>query len=97
MRFRRLITAAALAAILSLALMTSVLTAGASQLPSNCTKQQGTVVCSTFSGPGNNQAGVGTTTTSRTQGNTTNYSPAPQGTGTTSSCNPPKSQGNPCR
>ena len=68
----------------------------ASKLSSDCTKQQGTVTCTTFSGPGNNQAGVGTTTTSTTQGNTSNFSPTPQGTGTESSCKPPKSQGTPC-
>lgn len=68
----------------------------AAQLPSNCTKTQGTVSCTTFSGPGNNQAGVGTTTATQTQGNTGNFSPAPQDPGTSTSCNPPKSQGSPC-
>jgi hypothetical protein len=63
-----------------------MLSSGA-ELSAGCAKVQGTVSC--FSGPGNNQAGVGTTST--TQGNTTNFSPVPQGTGT--SCNPPKSQG----
>ena len=62
----------------------------AAPLPSNCTKTQGTVSC--FEGPGNNQAGVGTTAES--QGNTTNTSPAPQDL--TTSCKPPKSQGAPC-
>ena len=70
-------------------------TAGSAPLPDNCTKVQGTVVCSTFDGPGNNQAGVGTTTTTQAQGNTSNFSPAPQEPGTTTSCKPPKSQGNP--
>ena len=68
--------------------------ASAGQLPAGCTKVQGTVTCATFDGPGNNQAGVGTTTTTKTQGNTTNFSPAPQEPGT--SCKPPKSQGAPC-
>jgi hypothetical protein len=68
----------------------------AAPLASNCTKVQGTVTCTTFSGPGNNQAGVGTTTDTQTQGNTSNFSPAPQDPGTTSSCKPPKSQGSPC-
>ena len=71
-------------------------TAQAAPLPSNCTKDKGTVTCTEFSGPGNNQAGVGTTTTTDTQGNTSNFSPAPQDPGTTSSCKPPTSQGNPC-
>jgi hypothetical protein len=65
-------------------------------LPDNCTKQQGTVTCTTFDGPGNNQAGVGTTTSDETQGNTTNTSPAPQDLESTQSCKPPKSQGSPC-
>ena len=65
-------------------------------LPSNCTKVKGTVTCTTFSGPGNNQAGVGTTTSTETQGNTTNKSPAPQDLTDTQSCKPPKSQGAPC-
>jgi hypothetical protein len=69
----------------------------AAPLPSNCTKVQGTVVCTTFEGPGNNQAGVGTTTDTQTQGNTENFSPAPQEPGTSSSCKPPKSQGTPCQ
>ncbi len=53
-------------------------------------------MCSTFEGPGNNQAGVGTTTSTQTQGNTSNFSPAPQEPGTSTSCKPPKSQGTPC-
>ena len=68
----------------------------AAPLPAGCSKVQGTVTCTTFDGPGNNQAGVGTTTETQTQGNTTNFSPAPQEPGTTTSCKPPKSQGNPC-
>ena len=68
----------------------------AAQLPSNCTKVQGQVTCTTFEGPGNNQAGVGTTTEAETQGNLTNVSPEPQDLDTTSSCKPPKSQGTPC-
>ena len=69
---------------------------GAAQLPSNCTKVQGQVTCTTFEGPGNNQAGVGTTTAVETQGNTSNVSPEPQDLDTTSSCKPPSSQGKPC-
>jgi len=70
--------------------------ANAAPLPDNCTKQQGTVTCTTFEGPGNNQGGVGTTTNAETQGNTENTSPAPQDLETTSSCRPPSSQGAPC-
>jgi hypothetical protein len=61
----------------------------AAALPDNCTKVQGEVTCT--EGPGQNQAGVGTTT--ETQGNTTNTSPEPQDLGTTQ--NPPKAQGAP--
>jgi hypothetical protein len=55
---------------------------------STCSKVKGTYVCTTTSGPGQNQGGVGTTTTNTTQGNTSNYSPTPQGTGTVSTCKP---------
>lgn len=68
----------------------------AAQLPSHCTKVRGTVVCTTFEGPGNNQAGVGTTTTDETQGNLTNTRPEPQELESTSTCIRPKSQGAPC-
>jgi hypothetical protein len=61
----------------------------AAPLPDNCTKTNGTVTCT--EGPGNNQAGVGTST--ETQGNTTNTSPEPQDLSTTQ--NPPKAQGSP--
>jgi hypothetical protein len=70
--------------------------AQAAPLPDNCTKDKGTVTCTTFEGPGNNQAGVGTTTTDETQGNTSNTSPAPQNLQSGSSCKPPTSQGAPC-
>ena len=70
--------------------------AHAAPLPDNCTKVQGTVTCSTFEGPGNNQAGVGETTDTQTQGNTSNFSPEPQEPGTETSCNPSSSQGRPC-
>jgi hypothetical protein len=70
--------------------------ASAGQLPDNCTKVQGTVTCTTFDGPGNNQAGVGETTVDETQGNATNKSPEPQDLDTSTSCKPPKSQGSPC-
>ena len=76
-----------LAPLLGGALMLVPIGSSAAPLPDGCTKVQGTVSC--FEGPGNNQAGVGTTTD--TQGNTTNFSPAPQEPGQT--CRPPKSQG----
>ncbi len=85
-----------LAPVLAGALVVLPLGSNAAPLPSNCSKVQGTVVCSTFEGPGNNQAGVGTTTSTQTQGNTSNFSPAPQEPGTSTSCKPPKSQGTPC-
>jgi len=70
--------------------------AGAAPLPDNCMKDKGTVTCTTFEGPGNNQAGVGTTTETETQGNTTNKSPKPQDLQDSQSCNPPSSNGRPC-
>ena len=82
--------------VLAGALLLIPLGSTAAPLPAGCSKVTGTVTCSTFDGPGMNQAGVGTTTDTQTQGNTTNFSPAPQDPGITSSCNPPTSQGNPC-
>lgn len=70
--------------------------ASAGPLPENCTREKGTVTCVTFEGPGNNQAGVGTTTITETQGNTRNTSPAPQDLESSSTCNPPTSNGRPC-
>ena len=93
---RRIRSMLLLAGLLTTSLFALPLLSSGAQLSSNCTKVQGTVVCSTFEGPGNNQAGVGETTVTQTQGNTTNFSPAPQEPGTTTSCKPPKSQGNPC-
>ena len=92
---RRIVLTLFLAGLLTTALFALPLLSGAAT-PAGCTKVKGTVVCSTFEGPGNNQAGVGETTVTQTQGNTTNFSPAPQNPGTTTSCKPPKSQGNPC-
>jgi hypothetical protein len=73
----------------------SAMGAVAAPLPDNCTKVQGTVTCETFDGPGNNQAGVGTTEVLETQGNTTNKSPAPQELEDDCDVNPPSSQGAP--
>jgi hypothetical protein len=89
----RTITMLAVTAMLVLALAAP---AFAAPLPDNCTKTQGEVTCTTFEGPGNNQAGVGETTTTETQGNTENTSPEPQDLQSGSSCNPPTSQGAPC-
>lgn len=73
----------------------SMTSAIAGPLPENCTKDKGTVTCSTFEGPGKNQGGVGSTETTETQGNTTNKSPAPQDLQDECTTNPPKSQGAP--
>lgn len=54
----------------------------------SCSKIQGQWTCTTASGPGNNQGGVGSTTTTETQGNLSNTSPAPQDLDTTSTCRP---------
>ena len=70
--------------------------ATAGSLPDGCTKVHGTVTCTTFDGPGNNQAGVGETTTDETQGNTTNKSPEPQDLTSDQYCNPSSSNGKPC-
>lgn len=90
---RRLCTAAIVAAMMMM-LMASPALAG--QLPDNCTKVKGTVTCTTFDGPGKNQAGVGTTTIDETQGNTTNISPEPQDLESSETCKPPTSKGTPC-
>jgi hypothetical protein len=83
--------------VLAGAMLAFPLPSGAAPLPDNCTRDQGTVTCSTFEGPGNNQAGVGTTTETETQGNTSNKSPEEQqDLEDTQSCKPPKSQGAPC-
>jgi hypothetical protein len=63
-------------------------------LPDNCTKEQGTVTCTTTEGPGKNQGGVGTTETTETQGNTTNKSPEePQDLEDACTKKPPNAQG----
>ncbi|GAA4049786.1 hypothetical protein [Agromyces indicus] len=64
-------------------------------LPDNCTKDRGTVTCTTFEGPGKNQAGVGSTSSTETKGNTKNTSPEPQDLDSFCTVNPPKSQGAP--
>ena len=82
-------------AVTGLLIGASAMGAAAAPLPENCTKVQGTVTCATFDGPGNNQAGVGSTEVVETQGNTTNKSPKPQDLMDDCSVNPPNSQGAP--
>jgi hypothetical protein len=94
--FKRTLKRWSLVPLLAIGLSAVPLGSSAAPLPDNCTKTQGTVNCTTFEGPGNNQAGVGTTTDTQTQGNTKNFSPEPQEPGTSTSCKPPKSQGAPC-
>jgi hypothetical protein len=85
---------AALGIALALAGLAS--SASAAPLPDDCGRVQGTVTCTTFEGPGKNQAGVGTSESTETQGNSKNKSPEPQELEDTSSCKPPSSQGQPC-
>ncbi|GGG59025.1 hypothetical protein GCM10011374_22360 [Kocuria dechangensis] len=90
---RKILSTVALSGLLLGASATSVF---AAPLPDNCDRDQGTVTCETFDGPGNNQAGVGTTTTEETQGNTKNKSPEEQqDLEDTCTYNPPKSKGAP--
>jgi hypothetical protein len=93
MRFKKAAVLCVL--VVGLALI-PIASSGAAPLADNCTKDKGTVTCTTFEGPGNNQAGVGETTSTETQGNTTNKSPDPQGLQDSDSCNPPSSNGRPC-
>jgi hypothetical protein len=81
----------------AVALLSIVAPASAAPLPDNCVKDHGTVTCTTFEGPGKNQGGVGETTTTETQGNTSNLSPEEQqDLESSETCNPPSSQGRPC-
>lgn len=73
----------------------AALGAVAAPLPDNCDRDRGEVTCTTFEGPGKNQAGVGSTEITETQGNTTNTSPEPQDLDSSCTVNPPKSQGAP--
>ncbi|MGJ9402096.1 hypothetical protein [Arthrobacter sp. KK5.5] len=82
-------------AMTGLLLVGSAASAGAAPLPDDCTKTQGTVTCTTFEGPGNNQGGVGSTTTEETQGNTSNKNPRPQDLQEDCETNPENSQGAP--
>ena len=88
----RRITMLVAAALMVLALAAP---AFAAPLADNCTRDQGTVTCSTFEGPGNNQGGVGSTETTQGQGNADNTSPEPQDLESGCTTNPPSSQGAP--
>jgi hypothetical protein len=84
--------------MLAAGLLTMSVLAGpalAEPLPENCERVRGTVTCTYESGPGNNQAGVGSTETIETKGNTTNKSPEPQDLQDECTQNPEKSQGRP--
>ena len=89
--------AAVIAAVfVGLFVLGSAGTASPAQLSDGCTKERGTVTCTSFEGPGNNQGGVGTTTVDETQGNETNTSPAEsQDLESTCTARPAKSQGAP--
>ena len=89
---RRTLATVSMAGLIFSATATSAL---AGPLPDNCTKDRGTVTCTTFEGPGKNQAGVGSTSTDETQGNTTNTSPEPQDLESSCTTRPPTSQGAP--
>ena len=91
--FRRLNLALAAGAFL---VASAAGTALAAPLPDNCTKDKGTITCTTFEGPGNNQAGVGETKTKESQGNLDNTSPEPQDLDSSETCNPSSSNGRPC-
>jgi hypothetical protein len=79
------------------ALIVAATPAQAAPLADNCERVNGTVTCTTFDGPGNNQAGVGETEIVETQGNTKNKSPEEQqGLEDDEFCQPPNSQGTPC-
>ena len=65
---RRIVHALVLLAALAVMSTGLVGTVSAAPLPDNCTKDKGTVTCTTFDGPGKNQGGVGTTTETETQG-----------------------------
>jgi hypothetical protein len=92
----RVKTLVGLTILVALIWVVAAIPAQAAPLADNCTKDKGTVTCTTFEGPGNNQGGVGTTSTDETQGNTSNTSPEPQDLQSGSSCRPPSSQGAPC-
>jgi hypothetical protein len=64
--------------------------AAAPTLPAGCEKVKGQIVCTTTtSGKNEKQPKFQETTTTTTQGNLTNFSPEPQGTGTTETCGKP--------
>jgi hypothetical protein len=91
---RRLFAVIVVAAIAGLVLAMTLVASGAQNLGEGCSKDKGTITCTTTTGPGNNQGGVGSTTSEQFQGNTSNTSPEDQvPLTTTSSCRPAQSQG----
>jgi hypothetical protein len=84
----RRITLLAVAALIVLAPSAPVALA-APVLPSGCSKVKGKIVCTTVVEGKNPQGKFDETTTTTTQGNLTNFSPEPQGVGTTEECNRP--------
>jgi hypothetical protein len=84
--------------VLAAALLAMSMLAGpalAEPLPENCERVRGTVTCTYEEGPGNNQAGVGSTETVETKGNTTNKNPEPQDLEDECTQNPENAQGGP--
>ncbi|CAN5679502.1 hypothetical protein BH18ACT11_BH18ACT11_14970 [soil metagenome] len=84
----RRMTLLVLAAMLALALSAPVALA-AQDLPAECKKVKGQIVCTTVVEGKNPQGKFDETTTTTTQGNLTNFSPEPQGVGTAEECNRP--------
>ena len=82
----RKVTLLSVAALIALALSAPVASA-AQSLPFGCSKVKGQIMGTTVVGGKNPQGKFDETTT--TQGNLTNFSPEPQGVGTTEECNRP--------
>jgi hypothetical protein len=92
---KRIILMLTVAAFMVAALsVTAAASFAAQALPPGCEKVKGQVVCTTTENSKKNDK-FSTTTTTTTQGNTTNFSPEPQGTGTESGCSD-SNPGNSC-
>jgi hypothetical protein len=78
-------------ALVAMALLVPSTGAFAAQtLPAGCDKEKGQIVCTTTtSGKNAKQPKFQETTTTTTQGNLSNFSPEPQGTGTETVCGKP--------
>ena len=89
---KRIILMLTVAAFMAAALTVTAAAAFAAApvAPEGCHKEQGQWVCTTTT-PGKNakQPKFQQTTTTTTQGNLSNFSPEPQGTGTTETCGKP--------